>query len=92
MKMVKRTLLAIVVGLVAPALLPSAMAYAQVATTWHFNGGWAPTLGTTSDYLEDGWSVGGGFAISPHVDSPLALQFDLSYQHFGGNQQPDHSG
>lgn len=81
MKMVKRMFLAIGVGLVAPALLASA-AHAQTAVTWQFNGGWAPTLGATSDYLQSGWTIGGGFAISPQPDSPLAFQFDLSYAHF----------
>ena len=47
--------------------------------TWHLNGGYAETLGETSDYLHGGWTLGGGFAFQPESLDNLALQVDLAY-------------
>jgi opacity protein-like surface antigen len=49
---------------------------------WHLEGGYAPTVGRTSDYLNGGGTVGGGFTFTPSATSPLSLRADVSYSQF----------
>ena len=49
---------------------------------WQIEGGFSPTVGTTSDYLEGGWNFGGGLTWYPSPLSPAALRVDLSYSEF----------
>jgi opacity protein-like surface antigen len=54
---------------------------------WHVMGGYSEPLGTTSDYLQGGYSFGGGFSVSPSSDSPIDFRFDLNYsEHNASNQ------
>jgi opacity protein-like surface antigen len=46
---------------------------------WHFMGGYSEPLGTTSNYLQGGYVVGGGFSVAPSNNSPLDFRFDMSY-------------
>jgi hypothetical protein len=46
---------------------------------WHVMGGYSEPLGTTSDYLQGGYSFGGGFSIAPYANSPMDFRFDLNY-------------
>jgi|SRR5579872_3567645 len=49
---------------------------------WHIEAGYAPTLGRTSDYLNGGGTIGGGFTFTPSPGSPFSLRADLSYSQF----------
>jgi hypothetical protein len=49
---------------------------------WHVMGGAAVTTGQTADYLDSGWTVGGGFTFRPDPSSPFALRTDLSFSRF----------
>src|SRR5690348_16774446 len=49
---------------------------------WQIEGGYSPTVGTTSDYLRGGWNFGGGLTWYPSPVSPAALRLDLSYSEF----------
>jgi opacity protein-like surface antigen len=49
---------------------------------WHIMGGAAVTTGQTSDYLESGYTVGGGFTFRPEPRSPLSLRTDLTFSRF----------
>jgi opacity protein-like surface antigen len=49
---------------------------------WQIEGGYSPTVGTTSDYLQGGFSLGGGVTWSPSPLVPLALRLDLSYSEY----------
>jgi len=49
---------------------------------WQIHGGYSPTIGTTSDYLQGGWTFGGGLTWYPSPHSPLALRLDLSYSEY----------
>jgi opacity protein-like surface antigen len=54
---------------------------------WHFNAGYSLTNGTTSDYLDDGWIVGGGVTWNLRPDSPFALRGDLTYSRYDATQE-----
>jgi opacity protein-like surface antigen len=49
---------------------------------WHIDGGYAITSGHTADYLDNGWTVGGGFTVRPVPGSPFSLRADLNYSQF----------
>src|SRR4051794_31443992 len=74
------------IGAAGLALSAAAITTAAVAAdkpvTWLINGGYTPTLGTTSDYLKDGWTLGTGVEVHPDPSSPFGMQFDLSYSDF----------
>ena len=53
---------------------------------WHFEAGYSPTLGQTSQYLEGGWTLGGGLTWQPRPDVPLALRADLDYSEFNATR------
>ena len=55
--------------------------------SWIVNGGYVPTIGTTSDYLKAGWTLGTGLLIRPDSSSPFALQFDLGYSDFNATSK-----
>jgi opacity protein-like surface antigen len=75
LKWIFRTL---ALGLLSGALSPMASA-AEPPVTWLMNAGYAAPVGTTADYLQGGWTFGGGVAIKWQPSSPLSAQFDLSY-------------
>ena len=56
------TLSLMVFGLVA---VPSVADAQEARIRGHFMGEYSETLGTTSDFLQDGYFVGGGFSITP---------------------------
>lgn len=49
---------------------------------WQIEGGYSPTVGTTSNYLQGGWTLGGGLTWYPSPVSPLGLRLDLSYSEY----------
>jgi opacity protein-like surface antigen len=51
------------------------------------NGGFAPTVGDTANYLKAGWNLGLGLQIQPDTAGQLAMQLDLNYTNFNGTQQ-----
>ena len=57
----------------------SARAQEAPRVRWHVMGGYSETLGSTRDYLQGGYLVGGGFSITPSRYSPLDFRFDVSY-------------
>ena len=54
---------------------------------WLVNGGWAFTMGNSSDFLSSGWTVGGGLNYHPKPTSRVSLQMDLSYAHFNATHK-----
>jgi len=46
---------------------------------WHMMGGFSEPVGTTSDYLQGGYAIGGGVTLVPSATSPLDWRFDVSY-------------
>jgi hypothetical protein len=44
----------------------------------HINGGYAFATGTTSDFLDDDWTIGGGAIYWPS-DWPLGIALDVNY-------------
>jgi opacity protein-like surface antigen len=73
--------------LVASALLLAGLAAASMVADaqdarmihWHLMGGYSEPVGTTADYLQGGYLVGGGFSVTPSPNGPLDVRFDLSY-------------
>jgi opacity protein-like surface antigen len=60
----------------------SAALAADQPISWRMNAGYAATVGTTSDYLQGGWTLGGGMDVKFQPGSPFSLQFDLAYADF----------
>jgi opacity protein-like surface antigen len=61
--------------------------YQPVPIQWFVEAGPSFTVGTTSDYLNDGWTVGTGFLVHPEPSQPLSLRVDFNYSHFGATNQ-----
>jgi opacity protein-like surface antigen len=59
----------------------------QPPIQWHIDGGYAVTSGHTADYLENGWTVGGGFTFRPQPGSPFSLRTDLNFSQFSATNQ-----
>jgi opacity protein-like surface antigen len=49
---------------------------------WQIEGGYSATTGTTSDYLDGGWTIGGGVTWYPSRETPAGLRLDLSYSQY----------
>ena len=75
--------LLLIVGCASPAMAQyyySGESYRPLH--WQIEGGYSPTVGTTSDYLQGGWTLGGGLTWYPSPQSPAALRLDLSYSEY----------
>jgi opacity protein-like surface antigen len=81
MKTSKKFFMVMALGLCATVLSPAVLA-ANTSVTGVLSAGYTPTVGKTSDYLQGGWTVGGGIIVQPQPSSRFALQFDLSYSGF----------
>jgi len=49
---------------------------------WHFDVGYSFTTGTTSDYLDDGWTIGGGLSWQPRQNVPITLLAEVNFSSF----------
>ena len=49
---------------------------------WHVMGGYSDTLGSTANYLQGGYIIGGGMSLSPPWLRPLEMRLDLSYSEY----------
>lgn len=49
---------------------------------WHMYGGYSPTLGSSSDYFDGGYTVGGGLTWQPRAHQPFALRADIEFDYF----------
>jgi opacity protein-like surface antigen len=68
---------------VAPAQSYTERYYApEQHVHWHMDTGYVGTTGQTADFLQGGWTLGGGFSWQPDLSSPLALRVDLNYSRF----------
>jgi opacity protein-like surface antigen len=54
-------------------------------TSWQLNAGAALPMGSTANYLDRGWTFGGGFIFRRKTASRWALQVDLSYAGFNAS-------
>jgi hypothetical protein len=58
----------------------------------HVMGGYSEPLGTTSDYLQGGYSFGGGFSVLPSAYSPIDFRFDLNYSEHNASSRLINAG
>jgi hypothetical protein len=66
--------------LVAGLLAAASTVQAQESPVhWYVLGGYSDTVGSTSNFLQGGYILGGGFSVSPAWLNPLEMRFDLSY-------------
>lgn len=85
--MTKTLISTLIAGGCAVGLLNTAHAQQpQGPVNWHLFGGYAETLGTTADYLQGGYLIGGGFTVTPEAGSPLDLRFDATYSDHNASQ------
>lgn len=77
-------------GLAAPAFAQgpysSPYGYSVQPLQVIVEGGAAATTGTTSDFLNSGWTLGGGVLWHPEP-GPLALRTTLDYSRFGASRE-----
>lgn len=81
---------------VALALLASVQARAQnyyeqtfapeQPVHWHLQIGYSPTVGSTSQYFDGGFTLGGGLTWRPRPNEPFGLRADLQYSRFGATR------
>jgi opacity protein-like surface antigen len=77
-------------GLCLLLSLVMASAHAQDrerAVRWHLGLSFNPTIGTTGDYLENGWGLSGGLTWQPKPDSPFALRAELHYSGYDATEE-----
>lgn len=53
---------------------------------WHLQVGYSPTVGSTSEYFQGGYTFGGGLTWRPWADEPFGLRADLEYSHFSATR------
>jgi hypothetical protein len=77
-------------GLLAHSGAASAQGYGSYAgarsevSQWHVAAGFSDTSGATSDYLDGGWLVEGGYSYFPEAGA-LGVRADLSYSDYAAN-------
>jgi Outer membrane protein beta-barrel domain len=71
----------------AQSYYSSGYSYDTRPIQWHFDGGYGVTTGRTADYLNNGWTIGGGFTWHPDPGGPFSLRTDLNYSRFGATDQ-----
>lgn len=54
---------------------------------WHLDAGYAATSGQISEFLDGGWTFGGGLSWQPDFSSPFALRADLDYSRFNATRK-----
>lgn len=86
--MVRRYLNALGALLLLAAFTPAMAQYyyqgsADRPLQWQIEGGTGITEGTTANYLDNGWTLGGGVSWFPSPATPLGLRLDASYSQFG---------
>jgi opacity protein-like surface antigen len=54
---------------------------------WHMDTGYVATTGQIADFLDGGWTIGGGLSWQPDFSSPLALRADLNYSRFNATRR-----
>ncbi|MBS0422763.1 MAG: outer membrane beta-barrel protein [Proteobacteria bacterium] len=62
-------------------------AYGRGPVQWHIMGGAALTTGHTADYLETGYTIGGGLTFRPAPMSLFSLRADLSFSRFNATNR-----
>src|SRR6266850_8610769 len=87
-----RTLLAGSLAASGILVMTSAARAEGPAVRWHLEGGYSEPLGTTADFLEGGYSVGGGLSVSPSALAPLDFRFDLNYSEYNASNRLIASG
>jgi opacity protein-like surface antigen len=80
--------------LLAPLLLlGAAPAFAQVyyvqpvPVSFFIDGGPSFTSGETANYLNNGWTAGGGLALRPDPAGPFSLRTEVNFSRFGATSQ-----
>jgi opacity protein-like surface antigen len=58
----------------------------QYPLHWYVDGGFTATTGQTSNYLDNGWNLGGGLQWRP-APGPFSLRLDLSYNRNDASNQ-----
>ncbi len=87
-------MLGMLLALPAPAPAQGYGSYAGAhsdVAQWHVATGFSGTSGATSDYLDGGWLVEGGFSYFPDAGA-LGLRADLSYSAYAANGNYGGSG
>jgi hypothetical protein len=79
---VKKNTLATIAGILALASLAPIAQAGDAPVRFLMSGGLAPTVGETSNYLTNGWTLDMGLQLQPDTAGQLALQLDLSYSSF----------
>ncbi len=54
---------------------------------WYIDVGPSFSTGTTSNFLQDGWTVGTGFTVRPDPSGPFAIRTDFQYSRFNATNQ-----
>jgi opacity protein-like surface antigen len=72
---------------VTPAFAQVYYAQPVLVPQFYLDAGPSFTVGHTSDYLDTGWTVGGGFQLRPDPTAPFSLRAEVNYSRFGATSQ-----
>ena len=86
MSLKRNSLVAIAWMIAVAAVTPAAFA-GDGPVRLLVNGGIAPTVGETGNYLKAGWNLGMGLQLQPDTAGQLAMQIDLGYTNFNATSQ-----
>ena len=76
----------LLLGGCVPAMAQGYYGSSGLPVHWYVDGGYSVTTGQTSNYLENGWNIGGGVEWSP-APGPFALRADLNFNRFNATNQ-----
>jgi opacity protein-like surface antigen len=69
------------------AAVPAVSAQTKEPIVGYFGIGYDMTLGTTSDYMEDGWDFNGGVIFHPSPSGPIGIRLDLGYHYWDATSE-----
>jgi len=78
---------AYILAAILVAAVPAASAQSKKPVVGYVAGGYDMTLGTTSDYLSDGWEFNGGVIFHPSPSGPIGIRLDLGYHYWDATSQ-----
>jgi len=79
MRSVASSLLCSVTLGLGSSVVHAQQAFSEAPFHWHVLGGYSVPVGATSESLQGGYAVGGGFSVTPVPGSPIDLRVDLGY-------------
>jgi opacity protein-like surface antigen len=87
MKTSVRLFAALLMACVGAPALAQVYAVQPLPVQWFINGGPSFPLNTTADYLNSGWTLGGGFNVRQDPSQPVYLRTDFNFSRYNASSE-----